>query len=84
MLCSENYYSQFTLESSNKTNKKKENRFTGYSLHNGYFYYIDGYKIKSRSSQTTVIDIKITEIKIAIEWHWSPSLKIVGTLVKFH
>ena len=37
-----------------------------------------------RSSQTTVKDIKITAIKTAIEWHWSPTSEMVGTLVKFH
>ena len=37
-----------------------------------------------RSSQTTVKDIKITAIKTAIEWYWSPTSEMVGTLVKFH
>jgi hypothetical protein len=37
-----------------------------------------------RLSQTTVKDIKITAIKNAIEWHWSPTSEMVGTLVKFH
>ena len=37
-----------------------------------------------RSSQTTVIDIKITALKNAIEWQWSPTSEMVGTLVKFH
>ena len=32
---------------------------------------IDGYKKWNRSSQTTVIDIKTTAPKNAIEWHWS-------------
>jgi hypothetical protein len=40
-------------------------------LHSGYLYYIDGYKKYNRSSQTTVIDIKTTALKNAIEWHWS-------------
>ena len=39
------------------------------ALHSGYLYYIDGYKKWNRLSQTTVIDIKITAIKNAIEWH---------------
>ena len=52
--------------------------------HSGYLYYIDGYKKKMRSSQTTMIDIKITALKNAIEWHRSPTLEMVGTLVKFH
>ena len=51
--------------------------------HSGYFYYIDGYKKQMRLSQTTVKDIKITAIKNAIEWHWSPTSEMVGTLVKF-
>ena len=41
------------------------------SAHSGYLYYIDGYKKWNRSSQTTVIDIKTTALKNAIEWHWS-------------
>ena len=39
--------------------------------HSVYLYYIDGYKKYSRSSQTTVIDIKTTALKNAIEGHWS-------------
>ena len=37
--------------------------------HSGYLYYIDGYKKWNRSSQTSVIDIKTTALKNAIEWH---------------
>ena len=50
----------------------------GLKRHSGYLYYIGS------SSQTTVIDIKITALKNAIEWHWSPTLEMVGTLLKFH
>ena len=53
-------------------------------MHSGYLCYIDGYKNYSRSSQTTVIDIKRTTLKNAIEWHWFPTSEMVGTLVKFH
>ena len=52
--------------------------------HSGYLYYIDGYKKQNRSSQTTVIGIKITTLKNAIEWHRSLTSEMVGTLVKFH
>ena len=37
-----------------------------------------------RSSQTTVKGIKVTAIKNAIEWHWSPISEMVETLVKSH
>ena len=56
----------------------------GPNRHSGYLYYIDGYKKWNRSSQTTVIDIKTTALKNAIEWHWSPTSEMVRTLVKFH
>ena len=52
-------------------------------IHSGYLYYTDGYKKQNRSSQTTVIDIKITTLKNAIEWHWSPTSEMVGPQVKF-
>ena len=37
------------------------------TVHSGYPYYIDGYKKYNRTSQSTVIAIKITALKTAIE-----------------
>ena len=49
------------------------------TVHSGYVYYIDGYKKYNRSSQTTVIGIKRTALKSAIEQHWSHTSEMVGT-----
>ena len=38
----------------------------GPNRHSGYLYYIDGYKKWNRSSQTTVIDIKITALTMQL------------------
>ena len=35
-------------------------------IHSGYLYYLDGYKKWNRSSQTTVIDIKTTALKMQL------------------
>ena len=66
---------------------KKNFEFISKSLlktHSGYLYYIDGYKKWNRSSQTTVIDIKRTTLKNAIEWHWSHTSEIRGLSTIFN
>ena len=70
--CYSGYVYLWRHQSVNEKNKNRKPRtFTFVPLHRGYFYYIDGYKKWNRSSQPTMIDIKTTAPKNAIELHWS-------------
>ena len=42
------------------------------------------YRRVQKMEQTTVIDIKTTALKNAIEWYWSHTSDLVGKLVKFY